>query len=44
MDDKDISYVQFDQILQVLPELNIKCVRNSIFYEFKENIDVFESC
>lgn len=43
VDDKDISYVQFDQILQVLPEPDVKRVRNTIFYEFKGNFDVFES-
>lgn len=41
-DDKDISYLQFEQVLSVLPTPRVKNVRNSIFYEFPFHVDVFE--
>lgn len=42
VDEKDI-YVQFEHILSILPQPNVKQVRSNIFYEFTENVDVFES-
>jgi hypothetical protein len=42
VDEKDVSYVDFTQIVSVLPQPNIKQVRNSVFYEFEGNVDVLE--
>jgi hypothetical protein len=42
-DEKDVSYIEFKQVLSILPEPDIKYIRNTIFYEFPGNVDIFES-
>lgn len=41
-DENDISFVNFDQILSVLPTPVLKNVRNSFFYEFPLVVNVYE--
>lgn len=41
-DENDISFVNFDQILSVLPTLVLKNVRNSFFYRFPLVVNVYE--
>ena len=40
---KDVSYIDFQQVLSILSNPRLKHVRNSVFYEFSGNVDIFES-
>lgn len=39
----DVSYIQFEKIISVLPQPDVKHVRNTVFYEFGGHVDIFES-
>lgn len=40
--DSDISYIDFKQIVGVLPNPDIKLKGNRVYYKFPASIDVFE--
>lgn len=42
LDERDVSDVPMDQIIKRLPLPNLIKKGNRVFYQFKENIDVFE--
>ncbi|VEN35397.1 unnamed protein product [Callosobruchus maculatus] len=39
----DVSYVAMSEIIEVLPEPTVNTIGNRIYYEFNENVDVFEA-
>ena len=43
VDERDVSYVLFESIISVLPQPQIKHLRNTVFYEFRGIVDIFES-
>lgn len=40
MDDEDVAYISYIQILEILPEPDIKVMGNRIFYSFKCKLDL----
>lgn len=42
LNENDISDVSIDQVIQKLPVPNLITKGNRVFYQFKEQIDVFE--
>lgn len=42
INDDDISFITWDQVLKKLPSPNFKMRGQRIFYAFNESIDVFE--
>lgn len=41
-DEDDISYVSFEDILEILPNPSLILKRNRIYYEFPKRLGVFE--
>lgn len=42
LNENDVAYVQFEQIISILPEPTLKMKGDRIFYKFDQEIDVFE--
>lgn len=42
VDENDVSYVTFEQIIQILPNAAMKQNGSCLFHEFNQQIDVFE--
>lgn len=42
INDEDISFITWDQVLKKLPSPNLKIRGQRIFYTFNESIDVFK--
>lgn len=42
LDEKDVAYIDFNDIIKVLPEPKILNDKGQIYYEFEEPLDIFE--
>lgn len=44
INENDTSYVDFVQIVGILPNSKVKIKGNRVLYEFDKKVDVFERC